>query len=473
MRWNIKLALTAVWAAVGTCGYLIVPESAPFLLPLSVLAPLLWYPRKGLAAHLWGRSVLARILAVASAFLLINATWSTAPSLAYIGVATFFVASVAVHVVTATVPFLEREPLRAMATGFFAGYVISAFVICIEVIFKHPFHLQAYVVFPALVPQISGIVIESGVVKSLPSWFLNRHIAALAFLVWPALLIASTLASSSRARTVLVMCLAPVVLAVFASDHESSKIAIAGSVAVFCIQLLTPRLGKTLLAAGWILACVAVVPLASIAYDQQLHKASWLQPSAQHRIVIWGVTSSKVAEAPLLGHGLVAARALGRREAEHPTYAPGSPFVASTGPHAHNVYLQVWFDTGLVGIILLVSIGLFALRAISRAAAASQPALFAAFASGALLAASSFSIWTRWFLASYAISAISAVLASRFAATVREDGSTAQPLVQDATPYSTWPGTREQSGLNPELSGSAPGAGVPAPASNDLYKPSS
>ena len=80
MRWNIKLALTAVWAAVGTCGYLIVPESAPFLLPLSVLAPLVWYPRKGLAAHLWGRSVLARILAVASAFLLINATWSTAPS---------------------------------------------------------------------------------------------------------------------------------------------------------------------------------------------------------------------------------------------------------------------------------------------------------------------------------------------------------------------------------------------------------
>ena len=53
MRWNIKLALTAVWAAVGTCGCLIMPESAPFLLPLSVLAPLLWYPRKGLAAHLW------------------------------------------------------------------------------------------------------------------------------------------------------------------------------------------------------------------------------------------------------------------------------------------------------------------------------------------------------------------------------------------------------------------------------------
>ena len=461
MRWDIKLALTAVWAAAGTCGYLIVPESAPFLLPLSVLAPIVWYPRKGLAAHLWGRSVLARILAVASAFLLINATWSTAPSLAYIGVATFFVASVVLHVVTATVPFLDREPLRAMAIGFLAGYVISAFVICIEIIFEHPLHLHFFAAFPTLTPQMSGVVIESGVLKSLPSYFLNRHIAALAFLVWPALLIASTLTSSARARAVLVMCLAPVVLAVFASDHESSKIAIAASVAVFCIQMLTPRLGKTLLTAGWILACVAVVPLASIAYDRQLHKASWLQPSAQHRIVIWGVTSSKVAEAPLLGHGLVAAREMGRLGKENPIYEPGSPFVVSTGPHAHNVYLQVWFDTGLVGIVLMVSIGLFALRAISRTPAGSQPMLYAAFASNALLAASSFSIWTRWFLASYAISAIFAVLASRFAATLSEDSSTAQPLVQGSAPYSTWSSAREQSGLNLELSGSAPGAVLP------------
>jgi len=460
MRWDIKLALTAVWVAAGTCGYLIVPESAPFLLPLSVLAPMVWYPRKGLAAHLWGRSVLARILAVASAFLLINATWSTAPVLAYIGVATFFVASVVVHVVTATVPFLDREPVRALANGFFAGYVISALLVSIEIVLKHPLHLQFFATFPTLIPQMSGVVVESGVLKSLPSYYLNRHIAALTFLIWPALLVASTLASSSRSRMVLLTCLAPVIPAIFASDHESSKIAIAGSVAVFCIQMLTPRLGKTLLTAAWILACVAVVPVASIAYDRQLHKASWLQPSAQHRIVIWGVTSSKVAEAPLLGHGLVAARELGRREKENPTYESGSPFVVSTGPHAHNAYLQVWFDTGLVGIVLMVSIGLFALRAISRVAAGHQPALYAAFASNALLAASSFSLWTRWFLASYALSAIFAVLAAKFAATAREDIPATRPLVQDLAPSSTWPSRREQVVLNLEPSGTAPKAAL-------------
>ena len=443
MRWDTKLVLTATWAAAGTCVYLIVPESAPFLLPLTVLAPLLWSPREGLAARLWGRSLLARVLAVASAYLLINATWSTDPTLAYIGVATFFVASVVLHIVIITVPALDRLPVRAMAIGFFAGYVISAFLVCIEVVLKHPIHLYVFAAFPGIAPDVSGSVVEAGVLKSLPSHFLNRHIAALTFLVWPALLIASSLASSWRARIVLLSLLAPVIPAVFASDHESSKLAIAGGAMVFCVLMLTLRLGRPILAAGWILACVAVVPLAHIAYERQLHKATWLQPSAQQRIVIWGVTSGKVAEAPLFGHGLVAARALGRKEKESPKYETGSPYIVSTGPHAHNVYLQVWFDTGLAGIVLMVSIGLFALTAISRVAATHQPALYAAFATGALMAASSFSIWARWFLASYALSTIFAVLASKFATTAREYAADG-PLEQDKTSHSACPSAGEQ-----------------------------
>ena len=231
-----QIALSSAWAAAGTVCYLIVPEAAPFLLPLSVLPPLLWYPRKGLAAHLWGRSLLARILAVASAYLLVNATWSTAPTLAYIGVATFFVASVVVHIVTTTVPFLDREPVRAMAIGFYAGYIVSAFLLSIEIVLGHPLHLHVYNMVSGAPHKRYGR--RGCYVKSLPSYFLNKHIAALTFLIWPALLIASTLASSPRARAVLLTCMAPVILAVFASDHESSKTAIAGSVAVFCVQML-------------------------------------------------------------------------------------------------------------------------------------------------------------------------------------------------------------------------------------------
>jgi O-antigen ligase len=125
---------------------------------------------------------------------------------------------------------------------------------------------------------------------------------------------------------------------------------------------------------------------------------------------------------------MVAAREIGRRDNANPKYASGSTFAESTGPHAHNVYLQVWFDTGLVGVALMLGIGLFALRAIALEAATNQPSLYAAFASNTLLASSSFSIWARWFLASFALSTIFAVLASKFATNMREAGPDRRPF---------------------------------------------
>lgn len=421
MRWNVKLALSAVWVFLGAGSYLILPELAPFFLPLTMLLPILWYPEPGLMRHLWGKSLLARLLAVASAYLLINAQWSTAPTLAYIGVGTFFAASVAVHVVSRTMPYLARDPIRAMSMGFYSAYIICALLLGLEVVFRHPFHLYFFNLFPTLIPQMPGVAVEDGILKALPSHYLNKPVAALAFLLWPALLIASHLSAGVRKRVLLLLCMPPVVVAIAASDHESSKLALAGGALAFALCWLAPRLVRSALTAAWVFACVAVVPLASWAYGQQLQKALWLQPSAQHRIVIWGVTSSKVAEAPFLGHGMVAAREFGMREKEHPTYVDGSPYMLSTGPHAHNVYLQVWFDTGAIGVALLLAIGLFALSAISRVSVDLQPALYAAFATNALMAASSFSIWTRWFLASYAFSTIFAVMAWRFASTANPD----------------------------------------------------
>jgi O-antigen ligase len=269
-------------------------------------------------------------------------------------------------------------------------------------------------------------------------------------------LIAYRLASSPRYRALLILCLAPAFPAIFASDHETSKMAVAGGAFVLFLQILAPRVVKPLIAAAWIIACVAVVPLTAMAYELQAHKVRWLQDSAQHRIVIWGVTSSKIAEAPFFGHGMVSARELWLREKERPTYEFGTPFMVSPGPHAHNVYLQVWFDTGLVGVAFLLVIGLFVLRSIAHVAADHQPALYAAFATNALLAASGFSIWTRWFLASFALSAIFALLALRFAAMRCED-----KLAQDKKAFPIRPGAGAERVLGREPFDSAPTGPLP------------
>lgn len=428
MSWNLKLVLSALWVAGGTFGYLIVPEAAPLLLPLAMVLPILWYPNSGLMRQLLGRSWLARLLAVASIYLLINAQWSTNPVLAYLGVGSFFLSSLVVHVVSRTLPFAAFEPLRAMCVGFYGVYAVVASLLCIEILLENPIHLWVFQQLAGIAPTVTGAVVENGVVRSFPPFFLNKHMAALTFLFWPAALAALHLAKSTHLRALLLAGLLPALLAVAASAHESSKLAVAGSLLVFGACMILPRLMKPALVAGWAFACVAVVPITSWMYAHQWYKQPWLQGSAQHRVVIWGVTGSKIAEAPIFGHGMVAARDFNIKDKEQPVFADGTQFPVSTGPHAHNVYLQVWFDTGAAGAVLLLAIGLYTLMVISYTGPAAQPTLYAAFAGNALMAGFSYSVWTRWFLVSYGFSVVFAVLAWAFARSTHAATADRQPL---------------------------------------------
>src|SRR5262249_21619538 len=95
--------------------------------------------------------------------------------------------------------------------------------------------------------------------------------------------------------------------------------------------------------------------------------------------------------------------------------APGSKYRLTTGWHSHNAYLQAWYETGAVGALWLLALGLLVLRSLASADAAAQPYLYAIFISCAAIAASSFSLWAPWFMASFAFAAIQAALGSTLA----------------------------------------------------------
>ena len=415
MHWNFMLTITAAWTAAGTALYLLAPGAAPFLLPLSLVAPVLWRRWAAPLPSLWPPSWLSCVLAATALYLAINATWSSTPTRAYVATTIFLIALVSLYVIERSLPLAGRKPLRAMAIGFYVGYLSAGLLLSIEILFDHPIHLRLFAAFPDIAPHISNWIVKDGVIEGLPAFFLNRHMASLVFLSWPAIVIVHYLGTSVISRAVLMACLVPAVVAIVASQHETSKLAILGGAAAFVVLMLLPRFGRSALTAAWITACAAVVPLTAMTYDMGLQQAEWLPLSARHRIVIWRATAEKIVEAPILGHGMVTAREFGKRELEHPHYAPGTPFALSPGPHAHNVYLEVWFETGVLGVALLLAIGLLTLRAIYRLPQGLHPYFYAMFASNALLAASSTSLWSRWFLASFALSAIFGVLAWSFA----------------------------------------------------------
>ncbi|MEM7662663.1 MAG: O-antigen ligase family protein [Pseudomonadota bacterium] len=84
---------------------------------------------------------------------------------------------------------------------------------------------------------------------------------------------------------------------------------------------------------------------------------SSLPVSAHQRLFIWEATVQRVFTKPLFGHGADASTTWHRTFAEEPQWLAFMPetfeFVRIIPGHPHNMALQVWVETGLVGAVLL------------------------------------------------------------------------------------------------------------------------
>jgi O-antigen ligase len=405
------MVLTAAWTAAGIVIFIFAPMAAPVLLPLCAVAPLAsyWVRHRRLPVYRFSKVTIALLLT--GLYLLLNASWSLSPSSALAAVAQFFVIIAVLHVTTDALFAGTDEALRAMAWGVVVGVLVASAVVCLDVFTGQWPRRVVMSYIPAFKTDPRHLVVVQGWVTSALPHLLNRSISAISLLFWPALLIINRLPLAPRTRTMLSLALLPGVAAIFGSVHTTSKMAFLGAAAVYSVFSVSPWLAKRLTAGAWIAAMLLVVPLAAAAYSAQLYQGSWLPLSAQQRIVIWGYTSAQIAKAPLLGEGIGTARALVDFANPDLPRAPGTNFQLTTHVHSHNAYLQIWFEAGAVGAIFFLATGLLVLDVCSRASARWQPYVYASFSACALLAASSFSVWAPWFLASIAMAAICVILA--------------------------------------------------------------
>jgi O-antigen ligase len=254
---------------------------------------------------------------------------------------------------------------------------------------------------PAMRPKPADILLEGSWVTFAEPFLINRNITAMTTLFWPAALAVSILAPKTRRQHWWLIGLVPIVAGILGSRHGTSKIAFVGAAIVFATFQFAPAMTKRIVAWTWVGTIILVVPLAILAYQRQLYLAPWLPHSAQHRIVIWGHTSNQIAKAPIFGVGIDTSRARIEPTGYDAPLAPGSDFRLPSGMHSHNDYLQTWYETGVVGALLLLAIGLLVQRSLSLASVQAQPYLYATFATSALLGGTSFSLWQPWFMASF------------------------------------------------------------------------
>jgi hypothetical protein len=320
-----------------------------------------------------------------------------------------FVTVAVLHIVLNTLPDLDAPPLRAMAAGTLAGLVVGGALLCVEIFSEQALRRALMRLVPQLQPNPLHVVMDGGEVARLMPYLPNLSVSVFTLLFWPAALIACRL-GLTRHRCGVLVASAVAAVTVLASEHATSKVAFAGAALVYALYLARPWLARRLVVAGWVTATLLVVPIVSCLYAAGAHRAAWLPHSAQHRVVIWGYTSGEVAKAPLLGAGIGTARALHEARSPDTPLAPGTRFQLGTGLHSHNAYLQVWHEAGAAGALILLGLGFLVLRALWRFPVEMQPQLAATFVTGALLAASSYSVWAPWLIASLAMACIFARL---------------------------------------------------------------
>lgn len=230
---------------------------------------------------------------------------------------------------------------------------------------------------------------------------LTRNASSITLVMWGTMLAAlGTLprrAGQVVAGVIFVTSLAVVAM----SSQETSKLSIVVGTIAFVTALASRIWARRLLLTAWVIVCLAIVPMVIGLYRLDLHNAAFLPPSGQHRIIIWNYTAEQALRSPLIGIGVHSTHVLGPSIAPKLRSAPGEKLPRTLSRHAHNIYLQTWFELGVVGAILLAFLGAAALRLIGRLDERVQPYAIATFACAAVVGAASYGMWQIWYMAMF------------------------------------------------------------------------
>ena len=216
------------------------------------------------------------------------------------------------------------------------------------------------------------------------------------------------------------------VLIILYGDSQTSDLALAGGVLAWLMARFAPAITYWLMVVMWCSSVLLSIPAATAAYQANLQNAPWLFESAQNRIVIWGYTAEQIYRSPIGGIGLRGTRHYvppGDSKKQSPS---AQPLPMPQGLHAHNNFLQTWFELGAVGAGILLVFGLFLIARIRRLGAVERPYIYAAFATSVAVASTGWGMWQLWLLSAYGFVFIFSLLAIRYTRLRLYDGSSTE-----------------------------------------------
>jgi hypothetical protein len=243
---------------------------------------------------------------------------------------------------------------------------------------------------------------------------LARGVTLIAPLVFPAAAILFAL-TGSRA-----LAAAPVLLALAAAAQFSvvtNVVAILFAIGAGAAALFRPRLVILALGALFLISLFAA-PLFVLAPVDAVTGAPMplLPPSWAQRLHVWNEAAGRLFEGcGLVGCGADYTRALMADGVM--IEVPGSPIPLQEAPtHPHNLFLQVWLELGLAGVITMAAALWFALKRFSviEPHRLAYAAIVAASAASYISFMFEASLWQAWRIAILALAAFGGALSYSF-----------------------------------------------------------
>ncbi len=294
---------------------------------------------------------------------------------------------------------------RWLPTGLAFGVGSVALMLGIEAAFGAPLSWQLWHPFVGIGPYDQQVQIYG-------MFWLNAPMAVTALMVWPLLLSWPKLHPLFGAAMVIVLAAISARM-----GFEAGTLAlVAGGTASLLVGRFGRKMGHILSAGAIIFVLAAPVAPHTILKPETFSRMMESVPlNILPRFYIWAFAADRIAEKPVRGWGMNAARVIPGGHAKIYDEARGRMFGEVMPLHPHNAALQVWLELGFPGALLLAGFFAWVLR---RAAAmgGGSGGRAAASAVGLCVTASvilslSYGIWQSWWLAAMFIAAAMTVAA--------------------------------------------------------------
>lgn len=200
-------------------------------------------------------------------------------------------------------------------------------------------------------------------------------------------------------------------------SSDSALFALGGMAAAIGLVTILPRTGFRWLLGG-IAGYIAAAPVLYAFLIRTLDPvAQSLPASFRSRLWSWETVIGRMSDAPFTGHGMNASRGWTETFASRPEWLAQLPDFWSNyrivPGHPHNMALQIWAETGMIGAVL-VALALVALGFHLPRPAEMRPEIRYAAAglagAAAIICSFAYSLWNEGFWGSLALAAAAIIL---------------------------------------------------------------